>query len=138
MPKVRAGTASKWGTNASQAGGYYQQGVNNPRADWQTATIAAADNQASAVQKAIQEKRFQKGVAKAGSAKWQAGAINKGVSRYTTGVQTAQGDFETAIQPFLQTIESTTLPPRYPKGDPRNIERVRVLADAMRKKKMSM
>ncbi len=136
MAKVRAGTAAKWGTNASQSGAYYQQGVQNPRNDWATATAASAANQAAGVQKAIQEKSFEKGVRKAGSAKWQNGAINKGVNRFTTGVQSAQGDYETAVAPYLQTIESTTLPPRYPKGDPRNLLRVTAIADALRKKKL--
>lgn len=137
MPKVRQGTGQKWGTNASQSGEYYKQGINNPRADWAQSTIAASDNQAAAIQKAIQEKRFAKGVAKAGSAKWQAGAVNKGVGRYQTGVQAGQSNFETGIAPYLQVIESTSLPPRYPKGDPRNIERVKAMADALRKKKLS-
>lgn len=138
MPKVRQGTGQKWGTNASQSGAYYKQGIQNPRTDWAQATVGAAANQAAGAQKAISEKRFEKGVSKAGSAKWQNGAITKGVDRFSTGVQAAQGDYEQAITPFLQTIESTTLPPRYPKGDPRNMQRVIAMADALRKKKLSM
>lgn len=138
MAKVRSGVAQKWGTNSAQASSYYQQGVQNPRADWASSATAAAANQAAAIQKAIQEKRYEKGIAKAGSQKWLKGATEKGVSRFQTGVQAAQSDYETAMQPFIQTIESTTLPPRYPKGDPRNIQRVTAMADALRKKKLSM
>ncbi len=138
MPKVRAGTASKWGTNTAGSTSFYAEGVKNPRISWAQATQAAAANQAAGVQKAITEKRFEKGVAKAGDSKWAKGAIDKGSARFAQGVQAGQSDYEQNVQPYLQTIESTTLPPRYPKGDPRNIARVQAIADALRKKKLSM
>lgn len=136
MPKVRPNVGQKWGQVTAQRTDYYTQGVNNPRRDWAQAAQAGAANQAAAIQKAIQEKRYEKGVQKAGSAKWLKGAVDKGTVRFAQGVQAGQGDYEQGIQPYLQTIEATQLPPRYPKGDPRNIERVKVIAEALRKKKM--
>lgn len=138
MAKVRSGTGEKWARVTAQRSDDYQNGVNNPRTDWQAATLAGAKNQADGVQKAIQEKRFEKGVQRAGSQKWAKGATQKGVQRFASGVQVAQGDFESGIAPYLSVIEQTNLPPRYPKGDPRNIERVKTMADALRKKKLSM
>jgi hypothetical protein len=138
MPKVRGNAAQKWQTNAAQGAQYYEEGINNPRRSWQTSTIAAAKNQADGVQKAIQEKRFEKGVQKAGDTAWRDGAINKGVQRFAPGIQASAGKYENNITPFLNVIESTTLPPRYPKGDPRNIERVKAMSEALRKKKLSM
>lgn len=137
MPKVRSGVSNKWGNNTAASTSFYTDGVQNPRVSWQQATTNAADNQAAGVQKAISEKRFQKGVAKAGDAKWREGAINKGSARFAQGVQAGQSNYETGVAPYLSTIESTTLPPRYPKGDPRNLQRVQAIADALRKKKLS-
>jgi hypothetical protein len=138
MAKVRSNVAKKWGSNTTASTEFYTDGVRNPRTPWAAATTAAAANQAAGVQKAISEKRFEKGVAKAGDSKWQSGAIEKGSARFAQGVQAGQSEYEKNVQPFLQTIESTTLPPRYPKGDPRNILRVTAIADALRKKKLSM
>lgn len=138
MAKVRPGTASKWGNNTAGATSFYTDGVNNPRTSWSSATQAAAANQAAGVQKAITEKRFEKGVAKAGDSKWKEGAINKGTARFAQGVQAGQSSYEQGVAPYLQTIESTSLPPRYPKGDPRNLQRVAAISDALRKKKLSM
>ena len=45
----------------------------------------------------------------------------------------AQDLYATKMAPVLKIIETTTLPPRFAKGDPRNIERVKVLAAALRK-----
>jgi hypothetical protein len=87
------------------------------------------------VEEAIREKRFEKGVAKAGDQKWQQKAATKGAERFGPGVNAAQADYEAAVAPYLQVIASTTLPPRGPKGDPKNFERVKVMAMALRAKK---
>lgn len=103
--------------------------------DFQTAALAGASSYAQGVQAAIAAKRFDKGVAQAGT-RWQQKAVEKGTGRYASGVAGAAGDYETAFAPFQATIASTTLPARGAKGDPKNIERVRVIAEALRRKKV--
>jgi len=136
MPRVKANYGSKWARVTPQRTDDYQQGVQNPKVPWAQATLAAADNQAKGVQEAIQDKRFQKGVTKAGDQAWQQGALEKGVVRFGQGVQVAESKYQQNFAPFVQVIESTQLPPRYPKGDPRNIERVKAIAQALRNKKV--
>ncbi len=136
MTKVRSNFAEKWSRVTSQRGEDYAQGVQNPSEDWATATAKAGSNYAQGVQQAITGKRFEKGVQSAGTAKWQRKAVEVGTSRFGTGVQAAQGDYAAAVQPYIQTIEATQLPPRYPKGDPRNIERTKAIAMALRNKKI--
>lgn len=78
---------------------------------------------------------FQKGVQQAGDAKWQTAATGKGAERFGPGAQAGVGDYEKGVAKYLAVIEGTTLPPRGPKGDPRNFERVKVMANALRKAK---
>jgi len=137
MPKVRGNASEKWVRKASASTQDYSEGVANPRVPWAQATAAAAANQAAGVQAAIQRKAFEKGVAKAGDEKWRRKAEGIGSSRFSQGVQAGASDYATGVAPYLQTIESTTLPPRGPKGDPRNIQRVAAIADALRKKKLA-
>lgn len=137
MPKVKTGYGSKWARVTPQRTEDYKQGIQNPKRPWAAATVAAADNQAKGVQAAIQDKRFEKGVARAGDAAWSEGALMKGVNRFGEGVQVAEAKYASNFAPYAQVIESTTLPPRYPKGDPRNLERVKVIALALRNKKVS-
>ncbi len=137
MPKVRSGTAQKWARVTPGRVEDYRLGVQNPRKSWQAATTAAAKNQAEGAQKAIAEGRFAKGVQKAGNSKWQNNALNKGTSRFGPGVQAAEGDYAKGIAPYLQVIEQTNLPPRFTKGDPRNLLRVAAISEALRKKKLS-
>jgi len=136
MPKVKANYATKWARVTPQRTEDYQQGVQNPKVSWQTATLAAEANQAAGVQQAIQDKRFAKGVQKAGDAAWQQGALQKGVTRFGEGVQVSQDKYASGFAPYAQVIESTVLPPKYPKGDPRNLARVAAIATALRNKKV--
>jgi len=137
MPQVRSNVGAKWARRAGSAAQEYQEGVQNPRASWQAATVAAEAAHNAGIQAAIQAKSFVKGVQKAGDAAWAKGATTKGVERFAGGVAAGQSSYETGVQPYLAAISSTTLPPRGPKGDPRNIERVRVMNQALRKVKTS-
>ena len=138
MPKVRRNGAKKWVQRASIAGGDYEEGVKNPRRNWAGATADASDNYKEAITKSLQKDSFKKGVVKAGDEAWLKGAIEKGVSRYPSGVAQAESKYQEKISPYLDTIESTSMPPRYPKGDPRNIQRVVAIAKALHDKKISM
>lgn len=124
-------SAQKWSNNTSGATGSYRDGVMNPKTDWQAATNAAAGNWAQGVEKAKANGSFAKGVNKAGTAKQQQNAATKGVSRFAEGVAVAQPEYQQAMEPVLNTIASVNLPPRGPKGDPKNIARVAAVATAL-------
>lgn len=137
MPAVKpvSDIAKKWGRVTPERTQDYQEGVRNPTKDWSQATKNAESVYEEGVKSAITRKAFGKGVDKAGTGKWQKGAIEKGVDRFGPGVQVAQSSYESGVAPYIDTIKSTTLPPRYPKGDPRNIERVRTIAKALFERK---
>ena len=140
MPKIKdlSRISGKWTTVTPQRQGEYKTGVENPREDWKTATLAAAPRYQTGVQAAIAEKRFDKGVSNAGTSKWQQNASNKGPGRWAEGVQQGQGAYESGFAPFRDVIANTVLPARGPKGDPANIQRVAVMAKALNDKKKSL
>ena len=127
-------TVAKWKTKVAIAGPDYVDGVTNPKADWQTETSKAEGSYEQGVQKAIAEKRFGKGVSRAGTAKWQRGAIEKGPARWTSGVALAEDEYRSSMGEVISTIEATALPPRGPKGDPKNYDRTRILGTALHTK----
>jgi hypothetical protein len=133
--KDAATVAAKWSTRAGAAGGDYQKGVNNTQKDWATDTAAAAPAWAAGVQTAAANGSFAKGVNAAGTAKWKAKAANVGAARYPQGIAAAQPFYQTGIAPVLQVLQGITLPPRGPKGDPGNLNRVTIVAQALRKMK---
>ena len=135
MPKVRANGAARWASRTAAATQDYQQGVAAPRRSWQQATSAASEAHKAALMESFSRQAFQKGVTAAGDAKWSAAAQGKGAERFGPGAQAGVGDYEKGVAKYLSVIENTQLPPRGPKGDPRNIERVKVMAQALRKAK---
>jgi len=139
MPKIRsaADIAKKWGTVTPPRAPDYEFGVKNPKESWEEKTGAAEGAYEEGISAAVADKRFGKGVAKAGQAKWEKKTVEKGVPRWPAGVKIAQPDFEKGFGPYRDVIEGTELPPRYPKGDPRNIERVAAMAAALRAKKVA-
>jgi len=130
--------AEKWARVTPARTEDYDAGIKDPRKDWQTSTSSAEQRYKDGVSKASARGAFGKGVAKAGSAKWQRKAIEVGTRRWPEGVAAAKPDYAAGFSPYADTIKATTLPPKYPKGDPRNIDRVASIAKALRAKKESI
>ncbi len=137
MPAVKSTTAvaEKWARVTPQRSEDYKMGISQPRAPWAASAKAAEDRYKAGVTEAAGRGAYGKGVTAAGDQKWQQKALAKGPSRFAEGVAISAPDFQAAISPYLDTIGATTLPPRFSKGDPRNVERVRVLSQALRKRK---
>jgi len=129
--------SEKWSSVTPTRTGYYEAGVRAPKKDWQRSTLASESTYKDAVTRAAQEGRFGKGVSKAGTEKWQRKAIDIGAGRWGPGVSVAAPDFESGYAPFRDAIEKVALKPRFPKGDPRNYERVKQIGDALHSLKIS-
>lgn len=114
----------------------YKIGIQNPRRDWETETAAAKDNWKAGVDAAAGKNLFEKGVSKAGTKKWEQRALAKGPGRFSEGVYIAGGDYERGYAPYREAIARTDLPPKFPRRDPRNLERVRSVVNAMVQEKV--
>lgn len=113
----------------------YKLGIQSPRRDWEKSTVASKDSHKAAMATAAAQDSFAKGVAKAGSGKWQSRALAKGPGRFAEGVMVGGDDYAKGFAPYADEIAKTTLPPRFPKRDPRNLLRVSAIATALGKKK---
>jgi len=128
--------AQKWATVTPQRTSDYAAGLTSPRRSWEQATTEAAAAQAAGVQDAIARDAFAKGVAKAGQAKYLRKATGVGAQRFGQGVQAAKADYQTGFAPYVSVIQGVNLPPRGPKGDPRNYERVSAVGEALHNAKI--
>ena len=104
-----------------------------PPGEFEAAAIAGEANYKVATSAAIAKGSRAKGLAGSGQ-KWLRRIAANGESRFATGTAGAASDFAQGFAPFRETIAGLTLPPRGPRGDPKNIERVRAVADALRKR----
>lgn len=137
MPKMKdvSAIAEKWARVTPGRVGEYQSGVQNPRTSWSGATANAEGSYKSGVEQAITQGRFKRGVMAAGDGKWMQNTLDKGPQRFSEGVAIAQPTFMEAFAPYASVIESTSLPPRFPRGDARNIKRVEAIANALNKRR---
>ncbi len=126
----------KWGRVTPQRTEDYTLGIKNPKRDWAQSASAAKESHKQAMVEAASKDSYSKGVNKAGTAKWQAKASAKGPGRFAEGVVMAAPDYGAGFAPYAETIKGTTLTPRFPRGDLRNLDRVKAISQALRKKKM--
>lgn len=138
MPKIRSleEITRKWADVTPTRATEYIKGVENPKDDWKAKTLAAKDNYKLGIQSSLANDSFAKGVGRSSTSRWQDKAVRKGGARFGPGVMDGVDDYNRGFAPYRDVIANTVLPPRYPKGDPRNIERVRAMASALRKKKL--
>lgn len=133
--KSIASIQEKWGRVTPQRTEDYTLGIKNPKRDWAKAAGDAKESHKSAMVTAATNDSYAKGVAAAGTAKWQDKATKKGPGRFAEGVIVGAADYGTGFAPYAETIKATTLTPRYPRGDLRNLDRVKTISQALRKKK---
>lgn len=126
-------SASKFVKRASAADQDYKAGVQNAGGRWQAGAEASEDAYATGVSEALAEKRFGKGVRKAGAAKYQDNAVKLGPERFRTGVANAEQAYVKGSAPFVSAMASTTLSPRGARGSSQNANRVREQMDLMRR-----
>lgn len=122
--KSLARIKEKWTRVTPMRSEDYKLGVQNPRRDWAGSAVAAKETHKLAMVAAAASDAFGKGVAKAGTAKWQSKALAKGPGRFAEGVMVGGDDYEKGFAPAREILEKTVLPPRFPRRDPRNIARV--------------
>lgn len=122
----------KYKRRAEVAGPDYAAGVQSPRRPWDQAAIAGEANYAQGVQAAIAEKRRSTGIQKAGNAKWQEGATQKGAARFGPGVAVGMKYYEANLGPIQAKVAATSLPPRGPKGSEANFQLPAIVARAFR------
>ena len=112
----------------------YQEGIRAPGNDWEKETKAAEGNYEAGVKAAMGRKAFGKGVTKCGTAKQQAKTVQN-ENRWVEGIEGAESTMASAMSGVVAVLQATTLPPAFPKGDPRNYERVKTVGTALRKAK---
>ncbi|MBA7531173.1 hypothetical protein ES705_23384 [subsurface metagenome] len=127
--------AEKWARVTPERSQDYEDGVRNPKKDWADETAGAEDRYEEGIKAAIQRKAFSSGVRRVGTSKQKSKTILKGIPRWPEGVRGAEGDMKAGMESVVKALEAITLPKRYATGDPRNIERVKVIQQALHKLK---
>lgn len=131
-------SATKWNENASRSSDAYRTGAEASAEEWARKTAAAADTYGMAITTGNIKMRFQRGVQKAGSAKYARKIRDVAGDRYAPGVAAAQTDYQSGAEPYFTTLAGLTLSQRKPRGDPGNYTRVQEVGKALNAKRLAL
>ena len=129
--KSMAAIQEKWTRVTPTRADDYSKGITSPRRDWATEAVAAKGNWKAGIDSAAAKDLYAKGVTAAGSAKWKKKALSLGPGRFAEGVYQAGPDYAAAFAPFQAAIAACDLGPKYPRRDPRNLDRVKKVVTAL-------
>lgn len=124
--------SKKWSQRAANASGDYKDGVAGAGAKYQAGVSGAGDSYRAGVTAAIGRGAYEKGVNGA-SAKYVDRAVKNGSTRYTGGVQGAEGDWQKGFQPYAAVLNGLDLPAPGPRGAGSNMDRAAKVAIALNK-----
>lgn len=130
--KVVAGSrfCNRWEKRTAEATEEYTRGVKDPRRPWAKCTCEAQDRYKAGVDSAHARGAVQKGVRRRGSAGWRTKTLLKGPTRFAEGVHGAGDAYARGYKPYHTHFPSIRMPKRFPRGDPRNINRCSAVTSA--------
>lgn len=129
--KSMAAIKEKWIRVTPQRSEDYSKGIANPKRDWAAEAIAAKGNWKAGIDAAASKDMYSKGIAAAGSGKWKAKALALGPGRFAEGVYAGGDDYAKGFAPFQAAIAAVDLGPKFPRRDPRNLDRVKRVVMAL-------
>ena len=129
--KNMAAIKEKWQRVTPQRTEDYSKGIASPKRDWANEAVAAKANWKAGIDAAAAKDLYAKGVTAAGSGKWKAKALALGPGRFAEGVYQAGGDYEKGFAPYQAAIAAVDLGPKFPRRDPRNLDRVKRVVTAL-------
>jgi len=125
----------KWTRQSAAAQPEYEFGVQNPKRSWAKSTADAEGAYQGWSAKSNLRETFWKRCEESWRCEMAENTLEKGPARWTQGIQLSEDSYQTGFAPYRETLKSLTLPPRGPKGDPANINRVALVAKALHEKK---
>lgn len=132
------GGVTKWRDHTSKATEDYVQGIKNPRRSWGKTTCEASERYKAGVNKAHSRGAFRRGVKRKGTKGWRIPSVQKGPRRWLKGIFGSGDDYAKGFKPYHRMIPSVFMPKRFPRGDPRNLDRVKAMSTAFGQLKVSL
>jgi len=131
-------STGKWADRARGAASEFATEAENAAAVWEANTKKSADTYGMAISAPGIKTRFERGVARAGAAKFARKIRDVGANRFASGVDAATSDYKAGAEPYYTTIAALTLGARKPRGDPANYTRVEQVGKALNAKRLAL
>lgn len=127
---------SKWVEVTPTRRTYFENGIKRSADKWLNNAIAQDDAWKEGVQEAIAKDLRRKGLNEDAKRKYLERGAGIGPGRWAQGIGIAKDEYQRGMAPVVEALRATTLPPRFKRRDPRNLERVRAVFEALTKLKV--
>jgi len=131
-------TVDKWVTEAPKRLPYYELEAPAAADYWFEKATAAEKTYRAGVTAPAVERRFVGGIRRVGAAKFKRKVTAVGVARFGPGIEAAKEDYNVGFTPFIDELARIEVPERQPRGDPRNLDRVKAIFEALHKKRLAI
>ena len=131
-------STTKWEERGRAGANEFAINAEAAASEWATNTARAADTYGQAIAAPGIKMRFQKGVTRAGAAKFARKIRDVGADRFAPGLTAATVDYKAGAEPYFSTLAALTLDARKPRGDPGNIRRVEQVTKALNAKRLAL
>jgi hypothetical protein len=129
---------NRWKPRTAGATEEYIRGVKDPRRPWAKSTCEAQNRYKAGVDSAHARGALKKGVKKTGFVGWRQKTLRKGPTRFAQGVMDAGDTYAKGFGPYYKLMPHISMPKRFPRGDPRNINRCSAVTSALGQLKVGM
>uniref|UniRef100_A0A6M3LCF5 Uncharacterized protein n=1 Tax=viral metagenome TaxID=1070528 RepID=A0A6M3LCF5_9ZZZZ len=134
----KKGSKERWVCRTTEATEEYKKGIKDTTKSWGKCTCEAEDRYKAGVDAAQSRGAFKKGVEKVGRTGFLQKTLLKGPTRFAQGVADGADAYEEGYKPYHAHFPSIFMPTRFPRGDPRNLERCKAVCTAMGQKKVEL
>lgn len=131
-------STDKWADRARGAAAEYGEGAKAASTLWETNTKKAAPTYHAAIMQPGMQTRYERGVSRAGAAKYLRKIETVAIERFPGGVSAATTDYKAGAEPYFSVLAALTLDARKPRGDPGNIRRVEQVTKALNAKRLAL
>jgi len=131
-------TVRRWVEETPRRSPYYEAYTPAAASRWEANATAAAPVYKAAVTAPDIDRRFAGGIKRVKASKFERKVRAVGVARFGPGITAAREDYSSGVSPYLSELAALDIPPRKPRGDPGNLERVRAIFDSLHKKRLAL
>jgi hypothetical protein len=135
MAKTASQSSEKFATRAGAAVGEYVNGAKGAGDAWKRGAKAAVANHKAAVQEALTNNSYERGIDGASATDYAEGVESKGSQRYAEGVSASRPKYEKNSAKYDTARNAASALPRGPRGSAQNLTRVSAVTTALRKVK---
>lgn len=128
----------KWVEETPRRSTYYEKETPAAGSRWEANATEAAPQFKAAVTAPGIELRYVGGIKRVKAAKFIRKVTQVGVARFGPGVTAAKEDYHTGVDPYIKELAVVDVPPRKPRGDPGNLDRVKAIFEALHKKRLAV